>query len=353
MFNDVASSQKKLTDKCQGYKFISTNWKKYWLGTVIIGILFTGCLKNADRINPLDPNSEIYKNRGRIAGNVTGYYPPNIGIEDVEIKITNPYQVTMTDSEGFYQFDNIASGQYKILASKPGYATDSTIVQVSKRQSMTHNFRLDALPIFRHSSVTTFHISRWFPRPYDIYYLHCQVDADDPDGSGDIILVTINFAEINMIDTLSFLPSTGRYEKLIDIQELNISNPADIIGRSISFIAKDKPGNECHSLPIYPARIIEVTPIAISPTGLQSVNQLPRLTWRALDLMYTFSYRVEIYRTDIPVPTLVWSQGEIASTETSIVVSDSLEAGRYYWTVAIVDEFSNWSRSKESSFQIE
>lgn len=321
--------------------------------SLIVALFISGCLKDAERVNPLDPMSDRYKGQGCISGYVTSYYPPHIGIGDVELKVVPCYQGAVTDKDGFYQIDRIPCDQYLLIALKSGYAPDSTAIQVKIGRETSYNFKLDALPFLTQSKVISRHISRWFPRPYELFYIEFQVSVTDPDGANDISLVTVFSDEVEFNDSLSFSPETGNYYKMIEASVIDRDNPGALIGRPVRFFAEDKAGYKNSSQPVQLAQIIYETPVAISPAGLQTVAPTPQLTWQAMNAEFLSSYRVEINRTDIPIPTQVWSQENIAATDTTIVVSDSLETGKYYWTVAIVDEFGNCSRSKEAPFQIQ
>lgn len=315
-------------------------------------LIINNCFRDADRDNPLDPKSDLYNAQGSINGNVTSYYPPHVGIEDVELKLIPCYQGAVTDKAGYYQIDRIPGGRYLLIASKPGYAPDSTALTVTNGHQTAHNFKLDALPVLSRPNVISSHISRWFPRPYDLFYIKFQVEVTDPDGANDISSVTIGSEELELEDTLRFSAETGFYQTMIDASTIDENNTGALIGRPVMFSAEDKVGHKSASQPVRLLQIIHETPEAISPAGLQSVNSTPQLTWKALNPVFLFSYLVEINRTDVPVLTQVWSQENIAATDTTITVSDSLETGRYYWTVSIVDEFGNFSRSKEAPFQI-
>ncbi len=338
--------------------FVSLTIKKYFYYgkrylLFLLPIIMLGCLKDADRVNPLDPKSPQYNDTGSLAGQITTYYQPYKSIAGVDVKILSSNQETMTDGEGFYQLNGIKSGQHKIIAYKPGFASDSTSILVKIGKETVQNFKLDALPVITKSAVSSTHISRWFSRPYDLFYMNFQTKVDDPDGASDILSITVINEELGINDTLNYSPSSGLYESSINVSAIDPSNPAVLIGRPVLFIAEDQIGNQCISEPIYLTRIIYESPIITSPAGLQIVGPNPTLNWKTTMPMFPFFHRIEIYRTDLPSSILRWSKDGIASTDTTFTVSDSLEAGKYYWTITIVDKFHNWSRSKEASFKIE
>ncbi|HEX9652816.1 MAG TPA: hypothetical protein VGA99_03820, partial [bacterium] len=130
-------------------------------------------------------------------------------------------------------------------------------------------------------------------------------------------------------------------------------NLQEVLGRQIVIRAKDRAGFSNNSTPQFVVRIIDDVPITLSPQGLETVATTnPTLQWQAVNQPYQFSYLVELYRVDFGINNLVWQSDAIEHTTTETVVPDNLAAGTYFWTIAIVDEFGNMSRSKEASFQV-
>ena len=95
--------------------------------------------------------------------------------------------------------------------------------------------------------------------------------------------------------------------------------------------------------------MISPTPLALSPEDLTLLsNDLPEFTWEPISLAYPFSYRIDIVRVDQNIQSLVQTISDIPSTAVSMQATDTLASGEYFWTISIVDEFGNMSRSREA-----
>jgi len=126
----------------------------------------------------------------------------------------------------------------------------------------------------------------------------------------------------------------------------------EVLGRNIIIVATDRAGFSGERPHNYLARVIETVPSAISPTGLQTVeNTNILLTWKLENLPYPFTYRIDVVRVDQGVNSPVKSISNINKSQASYTLEDSLAGGTYFWTVSVVDEFENLSRSKEAAFQ--
>ena len=316
-----------------------------------VALLFA-CLNDADRTNPLDPKSGS-QNTGSISGQTLSYYSPFSTVPGVEIRLEPGPFVKISDVQGRYVFSDLAVGRYKIRAFKDGYA-DALLdsIQIQLQQVATIDINLDALPQMAGSSITSSHISRWWPQT-DLLLLAANVRVQDSDGLNDIVTVELMIPDLNFIDTLSVTGSPGVFQTQILESQLPGRNLQEVLGRQIVIRAKDRAGFSNNSTPQFVVRIIDDVPITLSPQGLETVATTnPTLQWQAVNQPYQFSYLVELYRVDFGINNLVWQSDAIEHTTTETVVPDNLAAGTYFWTIAIVDEFGNMSRSKEASFQV-
>ena len=315
-------------------------------------ILQLSCLNDADRGNPFDPGSKDFENAGVVRGQTLTFYSPFSALQDVEVSMQPGTFVTRSNVQGQFSFDRVPAGRYQITALKAGYAPVSDTVQINFGETTPVQMNLDGLPLMPAISLNSCHISRWFPQN-DLFLLEVTARVQDPDGFNDIDLVLIAIAELNFVDTLAVTPSPEIFKLTILESQLPGRNLHDVLGREIVLSARDHAGFASTSAPKFLARIIEETPVTVSPQGLEIVaTPTPTLSWQVLDLPFRVTYRVELFRVDFGLNTLVWSQSGIDRPATSITVPDSLVAGTYFWTVAVVDEFGNCSRSKEASFQV-
>jgi hypothetical protein len=324
----------------------------------VIMIIFCGliwqvsCFNNADRTNPLDPKSDNFENVGAVSGQTLTFYSPFAPLSGTEVQMEPGSFTAKSNSQGQFLLKNIPVGSYRILAVKEGYARDTVFVEVQLGQTTQIQMNLDGLPVISDGSIISCHISRWWPKN-ELLLLGIMAQVDDPDGVNDIALVQIQIPELNFLDTLDITQTLGTFRKNIAESQLPGKNLQEVLGRNIFLIVQDRAGIQTTSPPSFLARIIELTPETASPQGLVTLqNPRPTLIWQLITLPFQFSYRVEVVRVDEGINNTVWSLSDIDNTVNSVTVTDSLSMGTYFWTISVVDEFGNWSRSKEASFRI-
>ncbi len=314
-------------------------------------LLFSNCWRNADRDNPLDPKSPLFRNTGIVSGTVLSYYAPNQPLSQATIILLPNFRSVFTDENGKYRLSDVPAGSYTLLVQKTNYSSDSAKIEVTAGQEIVRDFNLDALPLFVNPNVHSIHISRWFPQPYDQFYLNVEVKVIDADGANDIDSVFLLNANLRVIDTLKYQPQNDLYQSLQDLTDRPLLG--NLVGKPMYIKAIDKAGFFSISQEVFLHRVISQTPTLISPISLALVGNRPKLVWADANVNFTHTFEVNVFRADLPVPTPAWSLGNIPMDSTSTTVTDSLPAGRYYWTVSIIDTFRNWSRSKEGSFQVQ
>ncbi|MBM4055130.1 MAG: DUF1565 domain-containing protein, partial [Planctomycetes bacterium] len=90
----------------------------------------------ADEYSVSENNGTGHGETGRIYGNVTD--ENNEPVESVKVKIKGKKsgikETTITDGNGFFEFDNLTTDTYKITASKKGYWKAKQIIQLVSRQ---------------------------------------------------------------------------------------------------------------------------------------------------------------------------------------------------------------------------
>lgn len=323
----------------------------------LLPLVVFGCLGEPDRGNPLDPLSDNFDEAGAVGGFVTTYYPPFDGLASVRVLLTGiddptiEYSVS-TSSSGQYSISGVATGSYRVEAEIDGYAQLADTVQVDLGRFTSLDLRLDGLPLVANHMVRTEHISRWFPSD-DLYRLVVETGVDDPDGLGDISSVRFSVPDFNFSDTLAVTPGDpALYARTFEEAQLP-TTLQDLLGRTLQIEVLDRIGNAGFAPSAQIVRIIDSTPLALSPTFPDPVGRQPQLTWRAIDLPFAFTYRVDI----VLVPfagqqTLVGSFGGLSPADTTWMVPTPLDAGDYSWTVSVEDVFGNRSRSKEAGFRV-
>ncbi len=312
-------------------------------------LVLTGCLDDAPHSNPLDPanGDKVFG----LSGQVRTYYAPHKPISGATIYLQPGDQVVITNAEGEYQFDDLSKGQYELICSVDGYHTDSSVIDLDG--NFEYDFYLDGLPQFDHISLTTHHISRWFPME-DTYFMELKTMVSDPDGLSDIRKVTARVHSIDYADSLQPGLQTGIFKRTLYDRDLPVSSIHRFVGKPFEFIVEDELGMRTISDPIYITRIIEQTPVLTSPSELKMVNNPSiQFEWQRLDVVYSATFTIKIFKINFGVAIKVDEVANIAIDDISYQYQSSLDEGDYYWTISIVDEFGNSSSSKEGTFKVE
>lgn len=329
----------------------------FFCGLACTFLLCAGCVGDPERGNPLDPLSENYTDAGAIGGFVTSFYPPFEGLPGVRVTAqaldAGATQLSSTSaSDGSFTIPDVPEGQYEITAETVGYATVTDTVSVSVGSFEELELHLDGLPQIVDHLVRTDHISRWFPTD-DLFRLVVDATVDDPDGLGDIGSVSFTVPDFNFTDTLAAVPGEpSRFTRTFEEEQLP-TTLQDLLGRTLQIEVRDRLGHAGFAPDAQIVRIIDPTPLALSPTFPDPVGPQPELTWRSIDLPFTFTYRVDVvFVPSAGQQTLVGSFDGLPASDTTWTVPTSLALGDYSWTVAVEDVFGNRSRSKEAGFRV-
>ena len=325
-------------------------------------ILVSGCFGDVDHDNPLDADSDGFEAVGTISVSATRFYPPFEGLDGVEVQFSRLedgraaklIRIDQTRGGGVLLASGLEEGRYEVLASLSGFSSsrDSVIVEIARVKSV--NVALDGLPFATQQSVVAVHTSRWFPQPQDLFTLEIDVRMDDPDGTADIDSVWIEIPSTGLSLPLLPTPTLGRFAETISENRLSPFLLQQLLGLDVHIRAVDQAGFDNLIEPRRLVRVIDETPIAISPQGETLLStSTPQLVWEAARVPFGFTYRIDVVREEVNVQVTVETQQDVSSLASSAVVSTPLTPGNYYWTISIVDTFGNRSRSKEAGFRIQ
>lgn len=317
----------------------------------VLALFVTGCFEGAPRRHPLDPQGENFVDAGGVSVQATTFYAPKSGLADVTITITPGSFIGQTGNDGRVFIPDLATGQYEITGTKQGFASQSSTIDVVNGETIETSIALPGLPAFESIQTTSTHISRWWPPPEEQFQLVITTDITDPDGLADIETVTLEIPALDAEYPLALQNEPGRYAVTLQENQLSLSL-ATLVGRELFLRANDRAGVTVVSDPLNLVRVIEGTPLAIDPQGLALLaSNTPRLRWESLPLNFPFSHSVEIVRVDNNVQNIIWTAQNI-SADSLAVNTATLPTGQYFWTVSVVDEFGNRSRSREAGFRI-
>ena len=325
---------------------------------VLAGCLaLAGCLDGAPHDNPLDPLSESYRDAGAVAGRVTGIYPPFEGRAGVRVHLlpldaAGAERVVRTGADGTFRAEGLPGGRYEVRAEDDGFRDAADTLAVAAGEVAQTTLRLDALPVVTSQSAWTVHIEQWPPRG-PLFQLEVRVEATDPDRALDVAAAALVVEGLQFREPL-FETEPGRFRATLDAAAFPGGRVQALLGRSLRVEVTDHLGNTALGPPLALVRVVEQTPVALRPT----INEAPppnppTLEWGLDSLPFAFTYRVDVALVDgAGVEVVVYSRDGLPPTAATHAVQTVLAPGDYTWTVRVVDEAGNQSRSKPAGFRV-
>jgi len=320
---------------------------------LILTILHFSCTSPVEHSNPLDPESPAFSELGKITGTVTTYYQPFRPLENVEVRISPGPQLALTNNRGEFEFSGLHDQDYKLHAALPGYASDTLLVKVPRREAVTVTMRLNGVPQVDSVKIVTARIASQTDSTF--FFLEVKAFAGDPDGVGDVRRLTLIARDFAFTDSLTLVDRNGVWQRRFGQDELpNVSLPA-WLGHPLHIRAEDFLRQQTMAGPFFISRVMQETPETIAPID-SAVNRSPlRFIWRNNPVAYPHTQEVEIFRIVAGFPGFYAAIRRISAGANNAVFPGGVlpPSGNYFWTIKIVDEFGNWSRSKEAAFRVE
>lgn len=319
----------------------------------------SGCLGDAEHSNPLDPLSDAYVDAGGVTGLAVNRKFE--GVAGVAVRLqpivgdttAATLRMTETNAGGIFRFDLVPTGAYRLRFDQHGYASATVDVTVSAGSlAQAGEVQLNALPIVVASALRTVHVSRWWPED-DLYMLDVEVLVVDPDERPGIDSTRLEFPGLQERIVLQRGVAPGVFVRQLPADSLGSHSVHQLVGAGARLRIVDREGSPV----IYDVqpiiRVIEQTPVAVRPEGLEAVDDpQPILEWVPMELPFGFTYRIEVVRDGVNTDVLVQRHDGISSQESSFLLPIALSSGAYYWTVAVVDAVGNVSRSREAGFLV-
>ena len=307
-----------------------------------------GCVPDASHDNPLDPASSAFSNSGTLSGSVLTFYQPYAGISGALVTIQPSGVAALTNSAGAFSINSVPAGSVQIIVSRSGYLTDTVDSKASVGSESKVDIHLDALPVVGACQVVTRKIDQWWP--HAVYSIVVSGTVTDPDGLGDIAGASLQVDTMKL--AMTYVPDQQSYQVSVDAANLPQGSLEWLVGKQFIVTARDRIGATSVGKPFSVTRIIQDAPIPIFPTALDTATASPQLFWAQPTLQFPYSYKLELFRLDQGVPSLLWSVANLSSSLSSFQYPDRLSTGLFFWTISLVDEFGNLSRSKEASFYV-
>jgi hypothetical protein len=309
-------------------------------------LMMPGCIPDASHDNPLDPASNAFSNSGTLSGNVFSFYQPYVGIAGALVTLQPSGIAGWTNSAGAYSVDGVPAGSVQVIVSRSGYLTDTVNTKASVGSESRLDVHLDALPVVGSCQVVTRKIDQWWP--HAVYSAVVNAAVTDPDGLGDVAGATLQVDTMKL--AMTYAPDQQVYQITVDAASLPQGSLEWLVGKSFTITARDRIGASTVGKTFAVTRIIQDAPIPLSPTALDTASASPQLFWVQPTLQFPYSYKIELFRLDLGVPSLLWSVANLSSSLSSFQYPNTLSTGTFFWTISVVDEFGNLSRSKEGSF---
>ena len=315
--------------------------KKFLSSAFLFAFILFSCTEPS-RDNPLDPLSPEY--RGCVfQGKVLRLYN-NLPLSGIVVQTDSRFSVT--DEDGAFFFDRLLPGAHSFVFSGEGFRPET--IDVVLKDDIDTVLRLDALPIFEEASLYSIHV-RSPSQGGDRYELGLRARVSDPDGIPDICAVSAIFDS----ETLSLSFSDGTYGFIMTEDMFPDGDIRALEGIPFHFEAVDQSGAVNRSRDLYILRIMEETPMPISPANGDSVEYPVDLVWDSGLLPFPYHFKIEVYRIIPGMPEMrVFVVDSLPPEQQELRLTVHFVPGYYFWTVWYVDEFGNMSRSKEALFHV-
>jgi hypothetical protein len=324
---------------------------RYFFAYAIL-LCLLACTESAEHSNPLDPESPLYTQKGSIAGRVMTFYEPFQPITGAMVEIQPGGLILQSDGEGRFEFTELEPDTFTLIAGATGYQEVAAKIEVNPREISSVNFHLNGLPAIQAPRATSSKVATREASSPRIF-LDIAVEVQDPDGASDIKRIELTIPAFSFTDTLARLAGGGgQWQRIFNPAELSQIDLSKLVGLPLKSVVYDFPGAVVSSEPFFLARIISEEPEILSPTNNETTGSAPVFRWQVPPVAFAFTQRIEIFRLDAGFPAFVTAIGNIKPEVRSLPYLGRLSAGVYFWTIRLIDDFGNSSRSKEATFQV-
>ncbi len=318
----------------------------------IVLFLLSGCVGDAPRDNPLDPLSPGFSSRGTVTGQVVTA-KRSTGIAGATITDLTEATTVSTDSSGYFLFPHRSAGTHTFIVSKSNFTSDTFSVTVQSGATANVLRSLNGPPSVTFQRILTRKVDQFFPST--MYSVEVEAAVTDPNNDNE--LVSVSFAVDTFRYPLSYNVLTKKFTRTLDKGSFPTNTIQWLVGKPLSIVARDTLGAENAGAPFYVTRVIENAAVPQSPTNNESLKQDSiYFSWSEPDVTFNFTYSVNVSIVVSGTTTSVWTKTGLNATDQPLKFPNDgsivLSPGNYVWSVFIVDEFGNSSRSKEYPFTV-
>ncbi|NUN70187.1 MAG: hypothetical protein HUU02_10800 [Bacteroidetes bacterium] len=311
-----------------------------WLGVA-------GCVSDAPRDNPLDPQSDRYAPVGTLSGRLL-IRNTATGVASAEIIRVSDGLTVRSDSAGFFSVKELPAGMQSFIAVKSNFPNDTFSVSIPAGGTATIVREMNSAPVVTMKQIVTHKIDyvEYFPR----YYVTVSASVTDPNGITD--LSGAWFAVSTYRFPMEYSPTTKLFSVTVEKDSFPTNSIEWLINKPLTIVSTDGQGATNVSDPFMVTRIIENT---AAPITQDTTTGTPLFKWKPPAVSFNYTSIITVARRG--TETTVWKYAGLLSffeelqypTDGSVV---PLSAGNYFWTITIVDDFGNTSRSQESYFTV-
>lgn len=320
----------------------------YILFTLLL--FFIGCVNDAPHDNPRDPHSLNYQKKGALSGRII-IANQTIGISNALVTLQESQSSVLTDHDGFFLFTDLSEGSHRFLCSKENFDSDTFTVSIISDETAEVVRGLNGAPVVISQNILTRKIDYVSFSPQ--YFVDVSADVADPNSIADLDSVWFNVDSVQY--PMEYSVSSKKFITTLPKSTFPTNTIQYLVGKSLHIVSRDRNGATNISTSFFVSRVIENTALPLYPKDFNTVKQdSVYFSWTPPDVTFKYTSTVMVYRTGTEEIVKTFS-GLISfyeqyPTDFSVM---HLDAGNYFWTVTIVDEFGNSARSKESYFVVE
>jgi hypothetical protein len=342
--------------------------KRYCYYIVMFSIgFFYGC-QDAPHDNPLDPHSPQYVSTASVSGTVT-ILNQSTPLSSATITSREDGVSTVSNASGAFSFDHLTIGTQTLICTKFNYTPDTQHIVLQTQTTAHAHFSLNGAPYIVSQNIYTRKIDQYYPSPQ--YFVDVAASVADPNGITDVdsvwFFVTDPTGASFGSDPYIFPMSYDIKDRLFHVTIYKYDLPSNtiqwLVNKPLQIRSRDFHSALNYSVPFFISRVIEDAatpsyPAMNTTTAVKdTTGPTPLLKWSPPDVTFNYTYSLTISRTTSGVRNDVWSYSQLPSINNEFQFpgdnsSKTLDSGEYVWTISVVDDFGNYSRSKEASFVV-
>jgi len=316
-------------------------------------LILYGC-SDAPRNNPLDPHSSQYIGTSIVSGQVI-LRDQNTPVAGATVASLQDNVSTSSDSNGYYSFDRLTAETQTLVCTKDNFVPDTQRVVLQSRAQQQVVFKMNGAPYVLSQEILTRKIDRYYPSP--LYFVDIYASVTDPNGITDVDSVW--FSVDTLLYPMVYSVSLKEFQTTILKYDLPTNTIEWLVDQPLRIRSKDRYNAVNYSTPFYVSRIIENTATPTYPISANNdtTNSTPLFKWSPPDVTFNFTYTITLSLIEADISTVVWTYTGLNSFYEELQFPSNssgvtLTAGNYGWTVTVVDDFGNYSSSKEIFFVI-